>query len=46
MVGLVIKAVGLGFVLYGLGLSAKNGLNKAAVRRREREAHADTMPSS
>ena len=40
MIGLAIKAFGVGFVLYGLALSAKNGLNKATVRKRHRAADA------
>lgn len=35
MVGAAIKAVGVGFLLYGLALSARNGLNKAAIRRQQ-----------
>jgi len=35
MLGVAIKAVGVGLLLYGLGLSARNGLNKVAARRRE-----------
>lgn len=33
MIGLAIKAVGVGFLLYGLTLSARNGLNRATTRR-------------
>ena len=34
MIGFVLKAASVGFILYGLTLSARSGLNKATVRRR------------
>jgi len=44
MVGYVIKAVALGFVLYGFGISAKNGLRKAGALRRMHKEHAESLP--